>query len=202
MAMAAPRWISVLEYLQAERKAETKSEYVNGEIFAMAGTTLSHARITTALVSEIRRQLGSGPCEVLSSDIRIRVEASNLYTYPDLTLVCEEPAVDPNDVCAITNPSVLFEVLSESTESWDRGGKFAHYRLLPSLREYVLVSQSEPRVERFVRSGEDWVLTEFVGLEAVFALSTLDVSVPLSRIYERVEFPERARSGQGPSTKV
>jgi Uma2 family endonuclease len=197
MAMAVPRRFSVLEYLRAENAAETKSEYVNGEIFAMAGTTLAHSRVTTALTREISNQLGDGPCEVLDSDFRIRVEASNLYTYPDLSIVCGEPAIDPNDSCAMTNPTVVVEVLSNSTESWDRGGKFAHYRLLTSLREYVLVSQSEPRIERFVRDGEDWVLTEFVGLEAEFALASLDVKVPLSKVYARVEFAERLGLNRG-----
>jgi Uma2 family endonuclease len=195
MAMAAPRRFSVQEYLHAERQAETKSEYVNGEIFAMAGTTLSHARITTALIVELRNELGDGPCEVLVSDIRIRVEASNLYTYPDASIVCGEPDMDPQDECAITNPAVLFEVLSKSTEAWDRGGKFAHYRLLTSLREYVLISQTEPRIERYERRGEEWVLTEFVGLDAVFALATLDVKVPLATVYARVEFPANVSRG-------
>ena len=189
MAMAAPRRFSIREYLQAERSAETKSEYVNGEIFAMAGTSFAHNRITMALAYELRSRLTGGPCEVFGSDTRIRVEASNLYTYPELSVVCGGPDVDPNDPCAMTNPTVLFEVLSDSTEAWDRGGKFAHYRLLPSLKEYVLVSQSEPRVERYVRSGENWVLTEFVGRDATFALATLDVKVPLASLYERVEFP-------------
>jgi Uma2 family endonuclease len=188
MAMAAPRRFSVQEYLQAENKAETKSEYVNGEIFAMAGASLDHNFVTYPLLTEIGAQLRGGPCMAFGSDLRVRIDASNLYTYPDITVVCGESQVDPNDRCAITNPTVIFEVLSESTESWDRGGKFAHYRLLPSLREYVLVSQKEPRVERYVRSGEKWILTEFVGLEAVFSLETLEVSVPLSSIYARLDF--------------
>jgi Uma2 family endonuclease len=191
MAMAAPRRFSVLDYLRAENEAETKSEYVNGEVFAMAGTSLTHNDVTYTLLTEIAPQLRGGLCMAYGSDLRIRVDASNLYTYPDISIVCGEPDVDPNDSCAVTNPTVLFEVLSDSTESWDRGGKFAHYRLLPSLREYVLVSQSEPRVERYVRSGDDWILTEFVGLEATFALASLEVKVPLSSIYARVEFAER-----------
>src|SRR5688500_2445576 len=146
MAMAAPRRFSVLEYLQAENAAETKSEYVNGEIFAMAGTTLAHNDITYSLLADVAPQLRGGQCLAYGSDLRVRVEASNLYTYPDISIVCGPPDIDPTDPCAVTNPTVIIEVLSDSTESWDRGGKFAHYRLLPSLREYVLVSQSEPRI--------------------------------------------------------
>ncbi len=191
MAMMAPRRFSVLEYLQKERQAETKSEFVNGEIFAMAGASVSHNDLTYTLLLEIGNQMRGGECRAYGSDLRIRVESSDLYTYPDISIVCGKPILDPNDPYSVVNPSVIFEVLSNSTELWDRGGKFAHYRLLPTLREYVLVSQSEPRLERYVRHGEQWTLTEFVGLEAIFTLSTIEVKVPLAVIYERIEFPER-----------
>ena len=148
------------EYLQRERAGDTKHELLHGEIFAMAGGTPEHARLAMRVGSALGAQLLGRPCEVFSSDLLLRVLATGLATYPDLTVVCGKLERDPEDANTVVNPVVLIEVLSESTERYDRGEKFAHYRRIPSLKEYVLVSQHEPRIEVFQRNedGTSWTL--------------------------------------------
>ena len=145
------------EYLARERRAETKSEYLRGEVFAMAGASRAHNLIASNAAGELRQQLRDRPCEVYPSDMRVKVSPSGLYTYPDVTVVCGEPQFEDAEVDTLLNPKVLVEVLSPSTADYDRGGKFTHYRRLPSLQEYVLISQDRPLVEHYVarlpRSG-------------------------------------------------
>jgi len=144
--------MSYAEYLAAEAKSDVRHEFLDGEVFAMAGGTPEHAALAAAVIAGLINALRGKPCRVYSSDLRVRVEATGLTTYPDASVVCgqlETSAQDPN---AIVNPVVLIEVLSESTESYDRGAKAAHYRRIPSLREYVLVAQHEPLVEVYRRN--------------------------------------------------
>jgi Uma2 family endonuclease len=161
-------------YLDGEQRSEIKHEYLRGEVYAMAGGTPEHAALAMAVGAALTTALAGRKCRVFSSDLRVRVEATDLSTYPDLTVICgrfEHAAADPN---AATNPTLIVEVLSDSTEAYDRGEKFAHYRRLPSLREYLLVSQREPRLEAYRRNAAgEWVLSE-AGAGEVLVLASLE----------------------------
>ncbi len=153
--------ITFAEYLEQEKASLTKHEFLAGEVFAMAGGTLEHGRLASKVDGELRAQLRGRPCEVFSSDVLVRVLATDLGTYPNLSVACGRIETDPANANALTNPVVLVEVLSEGTEAYDRGEKFAHYRRIPSLREYVLVSQQRRRIEVFRRNEDDtWTLHE------------------------------------------
>src|SRR2546426_6586677 len=155
------------EYLALERKAEHKSEYFAGEIFAMTGASERHNLIVTNLVRELSLQLKGRPCKTYSSDMRVKVGATGLFTYPDVIVVCGPTQFDDEQQDTVVNPSVIIEVLSKSTEGYDRGEKFAHYRKLESLTDYLLVSQTKPHVEHYVRQPDNqWLLSETEGLES------------------------------------
>jgi Uma2 family endonuclease len=182
------------EYLEIERRAETRSEYFDGEMFAMAGTTLEHTRIVRNIIAELTLQLQDGPCEVLSTDLRTKVAPTGLYTYPDIVGICGDPELEDDHRDTLLNPVLVIEVLSESTESYDRGKKFAHYRSLTSLREYVLVSQYEYRIEKFSLSENGvWVYTECADIEGSFALTSIACHLPLSQVYRKVDFEAAKR---------
>jgi Uma2 family endonuclease len=174
MAEPATSRMTYDAYLAAELTADVKHEYLRGEVFARAGRTPTHARLAAAVIGELRNALADRPCEVFTSDLRIRIEATDLSTYPDVTVVCGDLQHSDIDVNAATNPILIVEVLSESTEGYDRGEKFAHYRRLPSLREYVLVSPQAPRLEAYARNAVgEWVLHE-AGPGESLALRSLD----------------------------
>jgi Uma2 family endonuclease len=177
------------EYLELERAAETKSEYRAGQIVAMTGVSRAHSLIVGNLLGEMRQQLRGSSCEVHSNDLRVRVSRTGLYTYPDVVVACGEILFEDDQVDTLLNPVVVIEVLSPSTEAYDRGEKFAHYRRLDSLQEYVLVAQDRVRVERYVRQGEQWVLSELSAREDVLALTAIDCQIGLREIYERVRLP-------------
>jgi Uma2 family endonuclease len=144
----AEKWATTYaEYAAAESKSATKHEWLNGQVFAMAGGTPEHAGLAASVIGELRMALRGRPCRVFSSDLRVKVQATGLGTYPDASVVCSKIETDAEDPQSIVNPIVIVEVLSDSSEAYDRGEKFAHYRRIPSLREYVLVSQHEPRIE-------------------------------------------------------
>ena len=177
------------QYLEAERSAEFKSEYYGGQIYAMAGGTIPHAHIIANFTGALFQALRGGPCFVLSSDARLRISASGLYTYPDLMVVCGDAKFADDQRDTVLNPTLIVEVLSKSTEAHDRGFKFAQYRKLDSFREYALVSTAEPRVERFLRQPEgQWLLSESVGSGAVCHFSSLDCQILLTDIYDKVTF--------------
>ena len=173
------------QYLALERKADFKSEFCNGFIVAMSGATRFHNLAAGNLFREISGQLKGGPCEAYIADMRVRVTRTGLYTYPDIVAVCGEPQLLDSEFDTLLNPTLIVEVLSPSTEAYDRGAKFRHYRRLESLHEYVLISQDRAIVERFARRGEDWVLTEWRGLDAVLLLDSVGCEVPLREIYDR-----------------
>ncbi len=187
----APTSASPAEYLAAERLSETKHEYDRGLIVAMAGASRQHNRVTSNLTREIGIQLKGGPCEAYVSDMRVFVDATGLFTYPDIVIACGEPRFLDAELDTLLNPVALVEVLSPSTEAYDRGKKFAHYRRIPSLVAYVLVAQDRPQVDRYTRRGDEWVLTGFEGLDAELALefAGVPVRIPLREIYDRVQFP-------------
>ncbi len=179
------------EYLARERKAEFRSEFYHGEMFAMAGASWEHTLIKDNVAHNARNQLDDGPCRALTSDLRVKVDATGLYTYPDVIIVCEEPQFEDKMFDTLLNPRVLMEVLSDSTEKYDRGAKSGHFRQIPSLQEYVLIAQDQPLVERYVRQQDGgWLLTEFRGLEQTFAFTSIPVNIKLADIYRGVEFPE------------
>ena len=177
------------QYLEIERAAEIKSEYYNGRMYAMSGASYKHVLITGNLAYRLRNCLEKRPCTVLTSDLRLRVAPGGLYTYPDLVVVCGEPKFADNQADTLLNPLLIVEVLSPSTEAYDRGFKFAQYRTLESLQEYALVSQQEPRVEVFRRqSGGEWLLSESVGLDAACRFDSVDCALALGEVYDKVTF--------------
>ncbi len=178
------------QYLERERRAQTKSQYYRGEIFAMSGASKEHLRIAGDLYVYLTLALRDRPCEVFNSDLRVKVQDSGLYTYPDLTIVCGEPKFEDKEVDTLLNPLVLIEVLSESTESYDRGAKATQYRKLPTLRELVLVSSMGVQVEHYHRRDADdqWAFWETTDRSATLSLASVGVTVPLEEIYRRVEF--------------
>jgi Uma2 family endonuclease len=175
------------QYLALERQAHYKSEYVNGGIFAMAGASREHNQIAFNLAGELHSQLKNRQCLAYFSDLRVKVSATGLYTYPDVAALCAEPDFEDAHLDTLLNPSVLIEILSPSTEAYDRGDKFAHYRRLPSLMEYVLIAQDKIRVEHYFRQDQQWVLTEMSGLDDTLYLVSLQCEIPLREIYAKVD---------------
>jgi Uma2 family endonuclease len=181
--------LSPEQYLEIERAAEFKSEYYNGRIYAMPGGSYKHARVIANLTAAFFPGLKNGPCTVSSSDLRLRVAPNGLYTYPDITVVCSAPQFVDGQRDTLVNPILIAEVLSPSTEAYDRGWKFSQYRKIESLQEYALVSQTEPRIEVFRRQPSgDWLLSESVGLEAVCRLVSLSCTIALVDVYDRIGF--------------
>ena len=192
--MASPQekpFITPEEYLRLEREAPYKSEYFAGEIFAMAGGSPAHSVIIMSLGRELGNALKGHRCVPYDGNLRIFFPSTGLYSYPDASVICGPLEFADAHGDNITNPTLVVEVLSDSTEAYDRGKKFAHYRTLPSFAEYVLVSQKEPLIEVFFRMGDGtWQLTPARGREAVVRLQSLGVELRLAEVYDRVEFPE------------
>lgn len=180
------------QYLAMERKAEHKSEYWNGEIVAMAGGSKQHSLISVNVSGELRARLKDKPYLTYSSDLRVQVNPAR-YLYPDVSVVCGEPEFAGEEGDMLTNPTVLVEVLSPSTEDKDRGIKFIFYRQIPTLTDYVMVSQDEPHVEHYARQEEErWLLTDLRGPDAALRLPSIGCELPLSEVYARVVFPPAA----------
>jgi Uma2 family endonuclease len=192
MSLAAEPYYSPEQYIAIEREAQTRSEYVNGGIYAKSSASREHNLITGNVSAEIRAQLRGRPCEVYISDMRVKVSSTGMYTYPDVVAVCGGPAFEDRQVDTLINPTLIVEVLSPSTEGYDRGEKFAHYRRLESLQDYVLVAQDKVRVEHFVRRDDasgQWVLTEISEPGGTLHLASIGCDLSLSDIYDRVESP-------------
>ncbi len=176
------------EYLIIERQAEFKSEYFAGEVFAMSGASENHNLIVVNIAAEIRQQFKGRHCKVYSSNMRVKVSLSGLYTYPDVIALCDEAQFDDDHKDTLLNPTVIIEVLSKSTEAYDRGDKFGHYRKLDSLREYVLVAQNKYHIERYVRQPDNqWLLSEVNMLEDNIEFESINFILALHEIYDRVE---------------
>lgn len=189
MAIQAHPRLTEIEYLRLEREGAQRHEYFAGEIFAMAGATERHNLIVSNLVVALGSQFKGRPCRVYSSDMRMKVSATGLLTYPDVVAVCGELQVDDEIRDTLLNPAVIVEVLSASTEGYDRVEKFAHYRKVPSLQDYVLVSQQAMHVEHYRRQpGEHWLLTDLEGSGAVLELASVGAQVGLGEAYDKVEF--------------
>jgi Uma2 family endonuclease len=193
MSAAARPYLSPQEYLARERLAEIKSEYYDGEVFAMAGGSKEHSIIAVNTAGSLNAQLADRPCEVYNSDMRVQVAEEGPYTYPDVTVVCGEPQFADTEVDTLLNPTLMVEILSPTTEAWDRGGKFEGYQQVPSLQEYVLIAQDRPRVEQYARQAEgQWLLTVTSGLEGIVSLPSIGCALALREVYRKITFPEDA----------
>jgi Uma2 family endonuclease len=195
MSTIAKKHFTVEEYFEHEARADYKSEYYHGEVFAMAGASVAHNDIVTNLIVAIGERLRGMPCRVMPSDMRIKCP-TNLYTYADALIVCgEREVLKYHGLETLLNPRVVFEVLSESTESYDRGKKFQHYQSIPSLQEYVLVAQDRPHVDHFARNPDgSWRLTMIDGSENVLQLTTVDCELSFHAIFDRISFPPQQES--------
>lgn len=186
--VALSHGITPQEYLEQERKAAYKSEYINGRIYAMSGGSRQHSVIAVHIGTALDTQFEGRTCDVYNSDVRVKVNETGMYTYPDVSAVCGEPVFEDSVVDTLTNPTLIVEVLSPSTEAYDRGSKFEHYRYIPTLQEYVLVTQNRPLVEKYTRQGELWTLTTYRGLDAVLDMDSVECRIPLRKIYGKVLF--------------
>jgi Uma2 family endonuclease len=179
--------ITYADYVLSEATSEVKHEWLDGEVFAMAGGNPEHAALAAAMQGVFSREHAGKPCRPFSSDLRVRVQATGLGTYPDITVVCNKLEVDPDDKNSVVNPTVLVEILSASTESYDRGKKFAHYKQIPSLAHYVLVATDRPYIEWLTRAPAEagtgvWIHRAAQAGERV-VLSALDIGFDVDAIY-------------------
>ena len=181
------------QYLEMERRADYKSEFTSGEIFAMAGASREHVLIVTNLVRQLSAQTPDRPCETYSNDMKVKVNALGDYNYPDVVVACGDIAFEDNHRDTLVNPLVIVEVLSPSTEHKDRGTKFLQYQWIESLTDYVLVSQDRVLVERFARQPDDnWLYTRLEGTDAVLSLPSIGCRVTLAEVYARVRLAANA----------
>ncbi len=190
MATLTKTYITPEQYLEIERKAEFKSEYYQGEMFAMAGARWTHNRLVANLIASLHQQLRSRPCQTLPSDMRVQVEATGTYTYPDVSVVCGEPQFLDETRDTLLNPSLIVEVLSPSTEGFDRGRKFEYYCSVESVSEYLMVSSERVRAELYTRQPDGrWLLTAVNRLEDSLDLQSVGAHLALADLYEKVDLP-------------
>jgi Uma2 family endonuclease len=190
MSMLAKKRYTVEEYFALEARTDHKNEFFQGEIVAMAGASVAHNDIVANLIGELHNSLRGTACPAMPSDIRIKCR-SNLYTYADALIVCgERELLKYQGLETLLNPNVIFEVLSESTESYDRGKKFQDYQSIPSLQEYVLIAQDRPHIDQFVRDTDgSWRLRMIDGIESDLQLASLDCRLPFRALFGGVKFP-------------
>jgi len=189
-ALPKKKYISPEEYLAIERDALERHEYFDGEIFLMAGTSEEHANISSNVNISLGTQLKKRPCKSYQSDLRVHIPATGLYTYPDVIVVCGKPQLARDTYLdTLLNPILIVEVLSPSTADYDKGTKFDHYRSIESLREYVLVWQDKKRVARYTKQDDgSWLLHDFIGEDAEVVLTSIDCSLSIEDIYDKVDF--------------
>lgn len=184
-------FVTLDEYFRLEETSEIKHEYFHGAIYDMTGASYTHTTLVQNIAGQLYIQLRGKSCHAHTNDLRVKIETTMLYTYPDILVICGKPqfADDRNDT--ITNPTLIIEVLSPSTEGYDRGKKFQHYRTIATLQEYLLVAQDAVRVERYTRRAEnEWLLQEFTALDQTVPLDTIGCALPLAAVYEDVTFEE------------
>jgi Uma2 family endonuclease len=176
------------EYMAIDRQSDFKNEYFNGEIFAMTGASRKHNLITINVATSLNSQLRGRRCEVYASDMRVKVGLSGLYTYPDIVVVCGSPEFEDREIDTLINPTLIIEVLSKSTEGYDRGDKFGHYRKVESLLEYLLISQDRHHLEHYTRQSDNqWLLSETDNLQAIIQFPSINCELSLDNIYHKVE---------------
>lgn len=187
MAINPQSKLTPAEYLAFERlQSDAKHEYHEGEILAMTGASREHHRVVSNVMGMLYNQLRGRPCDHYSGDMRVKIPATGRYLYPDMTALCDEPQFEDGELDTLLNPSVIIEVLSDTTEAYDRGAKFDHYRSIDSLQVYVLISQDKPQIEIFQRQNNHWLLSVAKGLEASVRLEVIDCELVLADVYERV----------------
>jgi Uma2 family endonuclease len=189
MSTAPKQTWTEAEYLAFERSSEEKHEFLNGEIFAMAGAKENHNLIVANIIASLHSQVRNRPCRVYASDMRVKSTHTGSYTYPDIVVVCDTPQFEDDERDTLLNPTVIIEVLSASTEAYDRGKKFQHYRTLESLRECMLIAQDIVWIEYYVYRGGYWMLTDVDNLDAAITLSSVDCTLVLSDVYEKLTTP-------------
>ncbi len=178
------------QYLAIDRAAEFRSEFLDGEIIAMSGGSMRHADLQANVIGELFAAFRGSDCRVYSSDFRVRVSKTRMYAYPDVSVVCGRPVLADDRQDILLNPTIIVEILSPSTENYDRGVKFRHYRTIDSLKDYVLVDQDQVRIEQYSRETDNtWTLHDHEKLEDELKIASIGVSLLLSRIYDRVELP-------------
>jgi Uma2 family endonuclease len=189
--MALPKTrISPEEYLALERASDTKHEYYRGEIFAMAGASPNHTIISMNIGASLHAQLRKKPCTVHLADLRVKISSTGLYTYPDVVVVCGEPKYDDRQKDTLLNPTVIVEVLSPTTEAYDRGSKFEMYRTIESLQEYVLVNQDKMHIDHYRLTEKGWLLDDASSPDATINLPSINCRLLLADVYEKVRFED------------
>lgn len=181
------------EYLDWERASDAKHEYLNGNLIPVAGSSFAHNLIQFNLIANLKPQLPRTGCRGFGSAMRVKSGAAPIYSYPDLAIVCGEPALVTDHADTLLNPILLLEILSPATEQYDRGEKFAHYQQIPALEEYVLVAQETPRIEHFVRQDDGtWRWSAVAGLDETITLPTIGCTLLLADVYDQLDFPSAA----------
>lgn len=179
------------EYLAFEPQSDLRHEYFNGEVFAMSGASPEHVKIVRNLLTSLWNQLESRPCEAYSNDLRVKVSATGFYTYPDIVLTCGKENFVGDDPKTLTNPTVIIEVLSDSTETYDRGMKFTNYQGIESLQEYILVSQKVRRLEHYSRQlDSNWLYSKIEDFNSTVILPSVQCQLDLAVIYNRISFDD------------
>ncbi len=188
--MGAPeiKYFTEKEYLDSERLALDKHEFYKGDIFAMSGASISHNKISKNILVDLGTKLKGKSCEPFGSDLRIHIPKNTLYTYPDISIICGEIETTDDKFDTVTNPSVIIEILSESTKNYDKGGKFTLYREIESLKEYILIDSESIMVEKFIKNTDNsWQLTEYKKLEDFFTIDTVEIRMEITTIYTGVK---------------
>lgn len=187
---ASPQPITETEYLEFERNSELKHEFINGQVYAMAGASEKHNLIVGNTYSAIHGHLRPRPCRVYPTDMRVRIDAISQYTYPDISGLCSDPTYANDHADTLTNPLFVIEVLSPSTERYDRGAKFIAYQMIPTLQDYLLIAQDMPQIEHFRRDGKHWIYTRAAGLDDTIQIPSIQYTLALSDVYEKITFDE------------
>ena len=182
-------YLSLADYFTLEETGEVKHEFYRGAIYALAGASATHNLIVANVIGELHAQLHGKPCKVYPSDLRLKIEATELYTYPDAQVICQQLRFADGRQDTVTNPTVIIEVLSPGTEDYDRGKKFQHYRAIPSLRDYLVIAQDSARAEHYIRQeAQEWLLIEITNSAQAIPLKSIDCTLKLAAIYEDVLF--------------
>ncbi len=180
-------YVTPEEYIAFERAAEYKNEYFDGEIYAMTGASRKHNLIAGNVFTVLKQYLRANPCEIYISDMRVKIPAANLYTYPDVAVACGEPQFEDDAVDTLLNPMLIVEVLSKSTASYDRAAKFGYYRTIASVAEYLLVAQNDYHVEHYTKQPDGrWLLADIRGLESRIELASVGCPLALNEVYDRI----------------